>query len=122
MGYTFAFYAVSFALTVLASLPISFFTTFADGGFWDTMRNGSIVFWLFLIVVALYHGIKRLFIRIKEGGKLYDERGFRYYGYDSEGHRIYYKEKKPNILAEFIKAKYNKYCPKIEWNDEGNNN
>ena len=117
MGYTFAFYAVSFALTVLASLPISFFTTFADGGFWDTMRNGSIVFWLFLIVVALYHGIKRLFIRIKEGGKLYDERGRRYYGYDSEGYRIYYKEKKPNILAEFIKAKYNKYCPKIEWNE-----
>ncbi len=25
-------------------------------------------------------------------------------------------------IAEFIKAKYNKYCPKIDWNDEGNNN
>lgn len=24
-------------------------------------------------------------------------------------------EKRPNILTEFIKAKYNKYCPKIDW-------
>jgi hypothetical protein len=95
-----------------------------DGGgeFWDNMRNGSIAFWFCIIVVALYAGIRHLFIRIKEGGKLYDERGRRYYGYDSEGHRIYYKEKKPNILAEFIKAKYNKYCPKIDWKDERNNN
>jgi hypothetical protein len=27
-------------------------------------------------------------------------------------------EKKPNIIIEFIKAKYNRYCPKIEWNAE----
>lgn len=25
------------------------------------------------------------------------------------------KEKRPNILAEFIKASYNRYCPKIDW-------
>lgn len=24
--------------------------------------------------------------------------------------------KSPNIVKEFIKAKYNKYCPKIDWN------
>lgn len=26
-------------------------------------------------------------------------------------------EDKPNIISEFIKAKYNKYCPKIEWKE-----
>lgn len=26
-----------------------------------------------------------------------------------------YKEKQPSIITTFIKAKYNKYCPKIEW-------
>ena len=26
-----------------------------------------------------------------------------------------YKEPKPSILVEFIKAKYHKYCPKIDW-------
>jgi hypothetical protein len=122
MAYTFAFYIFSFALTVLATLPISFFTTFAVGGFWDNMRNGSILFWGGLIILALYAGIRRLFIWIKKGGKQYDEYGHRYYGYDSEGNKIYHKEKKPNILAEFIKAKYNKYCPKIDWKDERNNN
>lgn len=25
------------------------------------------------------------------------------------------KEKRPSIVKEFIKAKYNKYCPRIEW-------
>jgi hypothetical protein len=27
------------------------------------------------------------------------------------------KEPKPSIVAEFIKAKYNRYCPHIEWMD-----
>lgn len=26
-----------------------------------------------------------------------------------------YKEPKPSILVEFVKAKYKRYCPKIEW-------
>lgn len=26
-----------------------------------------------------------------------------------------YKEKQPSIVKEFIKAKYNNYCPKIDW-------
>lgn len=25
------------------------------------------------------------------------------------------QEKKPSILIEFVKAKYNRYCPKIDW-------
>ena len=37
--------------------------------------------------------------------------------YDENGNYIYTEEAelKPNILVEFIKAKYNKYCPKIDW-------
>jgi hypothetical protein len=114
-GYTFAFYFVSFILMILAAFPISLFVKFEVGGFWDNFRNPSILFWFLITVVALYYGIKHLFIWLKEGKKLYDEDGSRYYGYDSEGNKIYYKTKKPNIVAEFIKAKYNKYCPKIDW-------
>lgn len=32
--------------------------------------------------------------------------------------RIYsttYREKRQNIIVEFVKAKYHKYCPKIDW-------
>lgn len=30
------------------------------------------------------------------------------------------KTHKPNILIEFIKAKYNNYCPKIDWQEKQN--
>ena len=30
----------------------------------------------------------------------------------------YQEEKRPNIISEFIKAKRNKYCPQITWEDE----
>ena len=32
-----------------------------------------------------------------------------------------YRGDTPNLLLEFIKAKYNKYCPKIDWLDPKNN-
>lgn len=35
--------------------------------------------------------------------------------YDENGNYLPTEEPKPNILIEFIKAKYNKYCPKIDW-------
>jgi hypothetical protein len=33
-------------------------------------------------------------------------------------HKTKQKEKRPNILIEYIKAKKNKYCPIIEWEEE----
>ena len=37
--------------------------------------------------------------------------------YDEDGNYLPYggEPKKQNIFIEFIKAKYNKYCPKIDW-------
>lgn len=34
--------------------------------------------------------------------------------YNEHGYRIY-EEPKANIIVEFVKAKYGKYCPKIDW-------
>jgi hypothetical protein len=41
----------------------------------------------------------------------------RHIKYDEDGYRIWdpVKEKQPSIIKEFVKAKYNKYCPKIDW-------
>ncbi len=39
---------------------------------------------------------------------------FYVYGKLSSGKKVY-KEKSPNILSEFVKAKYKKYCPRIDW-------
>lgn len=43
----------------------------------------------------------------------------RHIKYDTNGRRIWerVKEKEPSIIVEFVKAKYNKYCPKIDWID-----
>lgn len=42
--------------------------------------------------------------------KYYDNKRYISYRNDEEE-----KEKQPNIFVAFIKAKYNKYCPKIDW-------
>lgn len=34
--------------------------------------------------------------------------------YNEQGYRIY-EEPKSNLIVEFVKAKYGKYCPKINW-------
>ena len=41
----------------------------------------------------------------------------RHIKYDEDGYRIWdpVKEKQPSIIKEFVKAKYHKYCPKIDW-------
>ncbi len=41
----------------------------------------------------------------------------RHVKYDKNGYRIWTKPepKQPSIITEFVKAKYNKYCPKIDW-------
>jgi hypothetical protein len=42
----------------------------------------------------------------------------RHVKYDENGWRIWepVKEKESSIFVEFVKAKYKKYCPKIDWN------
>lgn len=35
--------------------------------------------------------------------------------YDENGNYLPNEEPKPSIIVEFVKAKYNKYCPKIDW-------
>ena len=41
----------------------------------------------------------------------------RHVRYDKDGYRIWtpVEPKQPSIIVEFVKAKYNKYCPKIDW-------
>ena len=61
---------------------------------------------LILGVACGYLGIKYLYqqYRKKRRETLYDE------------NRNYIPvEEKPNLIVEFFKAKYNKYCPKITW-------
>jgi hypothetical protein len=74
--------------------------------------------WLYMIefgaigwLAAIIFGSIALFKWIKEKWEN------RHVKYDENGYRIWTKPeaKQPSIITEFIKAKYNKYCPKIDW-------
>lgn len=73
--------------------------------------------WFVCIIIAITFGGVHLLQRRKEKKRhkqreyIWDENG----DYIINPDYVPY-EPKPSILAEFIKAKYNKYCPKIDWN------
>ena len=61
--------------------------------------EASCILWSIIIIIAMAIGC----------GIFWD-----YLADRIENNRTYY-EKKPNLLIEYIKAKKNKYCPKITW-------
>jgi hypothetical protein len=62
-------------------------------------------------VIAIFVGGIELFKRSKEKWEN------RHIKYDEHGYRIWTspKPKQDSIIVAFVKAKYNKYCPKIDW-------
>lgn len=117
IAYTIAAYLLLAMLVIYSILPIHLFFG-VDGWFIDGALPGSAGLWAVTIALSIYGLIDFLYKKFKKSKwskKMYDEYGHVYYGYDSYGRKIYYPIKKPNIIVEFIKAKYNKYCPKITW-------
>ena len=110
VGYSLVIYI---ALIGLSSLVISITL------FWNTYshKTNPILFnlsvfgtilWIIGIVVGSYSVIRG----IGEGiSNWYSNKNVKY---DEDGYRIY-PEPKVNIVKEFVKAKYHKYCPQIEW-------
>jgi hypothetical protein len=97
-------YLLIFVLLAMGAAVATLFTTLYKGTFFGEIWFGGVVFWILLIGFGIIEGIKALIEYIKDSRKVYDEDGYRVY-----------PDKKPNLLIEFFKAKYNKYCPKIEW-------
>jgi hypothetical protein len=96
------------ALFVIAALlaPISLFFGYSpieSSGF-NSMINGGIFLWFIGGIVGLVYGITYLVDKYKNRSKVIKE------------------AKSENIVVEFVKAKYNKYCPKIEWVNKHNKN
>lgn len=114
IAYTIGVYILLAMLVIYLILPIHLFFG-VDGWFIDGALPGSALLWTVTIALGIYGLIEFLRKKYKKSKRMYDEYGDPYYGYDSYGRKIYYPIKKPNIIVEFIKAKYNKYCPKITW-------
>ena len=60
------------------------------------------------------------FLMVKLINKIKDKKRYKRMGYtlDEDGNWVksgVVVENRTNIITEFIKAKYNKYCPKIDW-------
>jgi hypothetical protein len=86
----------------------AFFAEPVKDSVWFHMLLTGALGWL----VAIIFGGLELYKVLKEK---WENRGIKY---DEDGYRIWDepKEKQPSIIAEFVKAKYNKYCPRIDWN------
>lgn len=100
-----AIYVICFILLCMGTAVATMFTTLYQGTFFGHIWIGGFMFWVVTIIVLIYFGIKALVENIKNKKRKV---------YDDYGNRIY-PVKKSNVLIEFIKAKYNKYCPKIDW-------
>jgi hypothetical protein len=61
--------------------------------------------WVGAIIVGIIQGVKYL--------REYSTTDKSYYS-ETENKWVY-KKTTVNLTTEFIKAKYNKYCPKIDW-------
>ena len=103
-------------VAVLSPIVLFWATPEKDSVLWNLISAGFAV-WVSIIIL----GITLLYRHIKEkrdDAKWKNRNEGRQSIYDENGHWVGYRyeEPKPNVLLEFIKAKYNKYCPKIEWN------
>ncbi len=107
LGISAIIYIFLFALFVLCVGAGALFTTYAKGGLFANMLPGAIMLWFGLTGVGIYHGIMYLIQKIREPKIVYD----------NDGYRVY-PEKKSNLVVEFVKAKYNRYCPKIDWTNK----
>jgi hypothetical protein len=109
IGYSLLTYSLLFFVGCMLSSIVWFFIQPEKGSFYNFMGALGFLLWVASIIIG-----------VVEGYKAYKEWNYnRKIKYDENGYRIWNqpKEEKTYLVVEFVKAKYNKYCPKIEWND-----
>ena len=105
----------------LALFPITYFFWgwFNPKSTFGQWQGAGILIWMITIISSIVFIILHLYKkrrderRHKQREWIWTEDG----DYVSNPDYVPYEEK-PNIFIEFIKAKYNKYCPKIDWKNE----
>jgi hypothetical protein len=101
-------FVMAMAICMLgAFLPIFFGIPEKDTIYMYMVFIGCVL-WLISIIIGIHSGIE--YLREKWRNRCYKKM---HNGIDKKP-----KENQSNIIVEFVKASYNKYCPKIEWNNE----
>jgi hypothetical protein len=109
IGFSVLIYFMLFCISSMLSVIGLLFITPEKDTFYMFMVTLGIMIWAAAIVIGVIEGVKAL----KEWNYS------RKINYDENGRRIWGepKEQKTYLVVEFAKAKYNKYCPKIDWTD-----
>lgn len=105
LGISAGVYIGMLVITALITAIVGFFTPIEPKSFWEFCQLLGFMFWIGLIVVGVIQGVKYL--------REYSTTDKSYYS-ETENKWVYRKTT-VNLTTEFIKAKYNKYCPKIDW-------
>ena len=86
--------------------------------FWITYYKGTTMYDFYFGggFISLIFGVAGSYLVIKHLYQQYRKKR-RERIYDGEGN-YFPVEEKPNLIVEFVKAKYNKFCPKITWNSK----
>lgn len=114
-GFMWAFLLIAVMMIVgpLSSLFVGFLH---DGSFLAHIQSVGFITLFVVITMSLIGGIVYLTSKIKEQNRrrrsewIWDEYGDYIKNPDYSPYAA-----KPNIIIEFIKATYHKYCPKIDW-------
>ena len=109
IGFSVLIYFMLFCISSMLSVIGLLFITPEKDTFYMFMVTLGIMIWAAAIVVGVIEGV----------GALKEWNYSRKINYDENGRRIWGepKEQKTYLVVEFTKAKYNKYCPKIDWTD-----
>lgn len=102
----------------IALFPLTYFFWgwFDHNSTFGKWQVGGILIWAVVLMIAVVWGILRIIDRRKRIRRhrqtefIWNDEG----DYIPNPDYVPYEEK-PSIIIEFIKAKYNKYCPKIDW-------
>jgi amino acid transporter len=108
IGVALVIWVAFYVFFIIITTPFLYFQNLAANSYWYDQRNLGYFFWVIIFIALIYSLVRFSFIFIKE------KRKERLYKKSPTGD---YKPKEPqkNLIIEFIKAKYNKLCPKIDW-------
>lgn len=105
LGISAGVYIGLFVLTTLISAILALFIKVEPKSLFEFLVVGGCLIWAGLIIIGVIEGVKHL--------REYSTRDESYF--DEQQDKWIVKKAKVNMTTEFIKAKYNKYCPKIDW-------
>jgi hypothetical protein len=105
LGVSFGVYFGLLLLTGVITSIAGLFVKIEPKSFWEFCQFLGCMIWAIAIIVGTIEGVKYL--------REWSTRDDGYY--DTTQDKWITKKTKVNMTAEFIKAKYNKYCPKIDW-------